>query len=237
MTERVETVVAIEHAVAVVTGANRGLGREFARQLMERGAHVYAGARDPGSVDLEGVEPLQLDITRPEQAANAARVASTASILINNAGVSTLARASDGSLDDIRHEMEVNYFGTLNMVRAFAPVLAANGGGAMLNVSSVMAWLALEHSNSYGASKAAVWALTNGLRVELAGAGTQVSSMLMASADTDMMSAFDIPKHRPEDIVRVALDRFTAGELEILADDAAEGLKEALSQDRGVHTA
>ncbi|QPZ38134.1 SDR family oxidoreductase [Paramicrobacterium chengjingii] len=229
--------VAIEHAVAVVTGANRGLGREFARQLMERGARVYAGARDPGSVDLEGVEPLQLDITRPEQAAEAARVASTASILINNAGVSTLARVSDGSLDDIRREMEVNYFGTLNMVRAFAPVLAANGGGAMLNVSSVMAWLALDHSNSYGASKAAVWALSNGLRVELADAGTQVSSMFMASTDTDMMSAFDIPKHRPEDIVRVALDRFAAGELEILADDTAEGLKEALSQDRGVHAA
>lgn len=229
--------VAIDGAVAVVTGANRGLGREFARQLVERGARVFAGARDPQSLDLDGVEALPLDITNAEQVAEAARVASTASILINNAGISTLARVSDGSLDDIRQEMEVNYFGTLNMVRAFAPVLASNGGGAMLNVSSVMAWLALEHSNSYGASKAAVWAMSNGLRVELADAGTQVSSMFLASTDTDMMRAFDIPKHRPEDIVRIALDEFEAGTLEILADDAAVGLKAALSKDLGTHAA
>lgn len=224
-------------AVAIVTGASRGLGREFARQLVERGATVYAGARNPQSVDLDGVTPLQLDVTRPEQVTEAARIASQASVVINNAGVSTLARASDGDLDDIRREMEVNYFGTLNMVRAFAPVLAANGGGALLNVSSVMAWLGLEHSNSYGASKAAVWALSNGLRVELADAGTQVSSLLMASTDTDMMSAFDIPKHRPEDIARIALDRFADGELEILADDAAVELKASLSADRGHHAA
>lgn len=229
--------VAIDGAVAVVTGANRGLGREFARQLVERGARVFAGARDPQSLDLDGIEARPLDITNAEQVAEAARVASTASILINNAGISTLARVSDGSLDDIRQEMEVNYFGTLNMVRAFAPVLASNGGGAMLNVSSVMAWLALEHSNSYGASKAAVWAMSNGLRVELADAGTQVSSMFLASTDTDMMRAFDIPKHRPEDIVRIALDEFEAGTLEILADDAAVGLKAALSKDLGTHAA
>lgn len=229
--------VAIDGAVAVVTGANRGLGREFARQLVERGARVFAGARDPQSVDLDGVEALPLDITNAEQAAGAARVASNASILINNAGVSTLARLSDGALDDIRQEMEVNYFGTLNLVRAFAPVLARNGGGAMLNVSSVMAWLALEHSNSYGASKAAVWAMSNGLRVELADAGTQVSSMFLASTDTDMMRAFDIPKHRPEDIVRIALDQFEAGTLEILADDASAGLKAGLSHDLGTHAA
>ncbi|MCW4459923.1 SDR family oxidoreductase [Microbacterium sp. MPKO10] len=229
--------VALDGAVAVVTGANRGLGREFARQLVERGARVFAGARDPQSVDLDGVEALPLDITNAEQAAEAARVASNASILINNAGVSTLARLSDGALDDIRQEMEVNYFGTLNLVRAFAPVLARNGGGAMLNVSSVMAWLALEHSNSYGASKAAVWAMSNGLRVELADAGTQVSSMFLASTDTDMMRAFDIPKHRPEDIVRIALDQFEAGTLEILADDASMGLKAGLSHDLGTHAA
>lgn len=227
--------VAIDQAVAVVSGANRGIGREFARQLRDRGARVFAGARDPRSVDLDGVEPLQLDITDSKQVFEAARVASSASILINNAGVSTLARASDGSLADIRQEMEVNYFGTLTMVRAFAPVLAANGGGGILNVASVMAWLGLEHSNSYGASKAAVWALSNGLRVELADAGTQVTSMLMASTDTDMMKVFDVPKHRPEDIARIALDAFEAGELEILADETARDLKAGLSLDRGRH--
>ncbi|WP_208322087.1 SDR family oxidoreductase [Paramicrobacterium fandaimingii] len=229
--------VALNGAVAVVSGANRGLGREVARQLVERGARVFAGARDPRSVDIDGVEALPLDITNAEQTAEAARVASTASILINNAGVSTLARLSDGTLDDIRQEMEVNYFGTLNMVRAFAPVLARNGGGAMLNVSSVMAWLALDHSNSYGASKAAVWAMSNGLRVELADAGTHVSSMFVASTDTDMMSSFDIPKHRPEDIVRIALDEFEAGTREILADDTAVALKAGLSEDIGKHAA
>lgn len=222
----------IDNSVAIVTGANRGLGREFARQLLERGATVYAAARNPESIDIPGARPLGLDITDPDQVAAAAELASEATLVINNAGVSTFARLTDGNLADIRTEMETNYFGTLSMVRAFAPVLERNGGGAFLNVSSVMAWLGYEHSNSYGASKAAVWAMSNGLHVELAEQGIQVSSLFLGSTDTDMMANIDVPKNDPADIARIALDGLVAGEQEILADQAAVGLKASLSQRR-----
>ena len=222
----------IDNSVAIVTGANRGLGREFARQLLERGATVYAAARNPESIDIPGSRPLGLDITDPDQLAAAAELASEATLVINNAGISTFARLVDGDCADIRTEMETNYFGTLSMVRAFAPVLERNGGGAFLNVSSVMAWLGYEHSNSYGASKAAVWALSNGLHVELAEQGIQVSSLFLGSTDTDMMANIDVPKNDPADIARIALDGLVAGEQEILADQAAVGLKASLSQRR-----
>lgn len=222
----------IEGSVALVTGANRGIGRALAQELVDRGASkVYAAARHPEQIDLPGVVPLRLDITTPEQVAEAARVASDTTLLINNAGVSTYAPLVTGDLSDIRREMDTNYLGTLSVVRAFAPVLAANGGGAILNVLSVMAWLGYEHSNGYGASKAALWALTNGVRVELASQGTQVTGLVLASTDTDMMAGFDVPKNRPEDVARAALDGVDAGRLEVLADADSVALKAALSRD------
>jgi NAD(P)-dependent dehydrogenase (short-subunit alcohol dehydrogenase family) len=224
--------VQIEGSVALVTGANRGIGRALAQELVDRGASkVYAAARHPEQIDLPGVVPLRLDITTPEQVAEAARVASDTTLLINNAGVTTYAPLVTGDLSDIRREMDTNYLGTLSVVRAFAPVLAANGGGAILNVLSVMAWLGYEHSNGYGASKAALWALTNGVRVELASQGTQVTGLVLASTDTDMMAGFDVPKNRPEDVARTALDGVVAGRLEVLADADSVDLKAALSRD------
>jgi short-subunit dehydrogenase len=152
-------------------------------------------------------------------------------LLVNNAGVSTYASLVTGDLTDIRREMDTNYFGTLSVVRAFAPVLAANGGGAILDVLSVMAWLGYEHSNGYGVSKAALWALTNGVRVELAAQGTQVTGLVLASTDTDMMAGFDVPTNRPEDVARTALDGVEAGRLEVLADADSVALKAALTLD------
>lgn len=220
----------IKNSTALVTGANRGLGRAFAQELMARGAaKVYAAARRPESIDIPGVIALPLDITDPAQVAAVAEVAADTNVLINNAGVTTFARASTGDLDDIRLEMETNYFGTLAMSRAFAPHLAAAGGGAILNVLSVMAWLGFEHSNTYGASKAATWALTNGLRVELAPQGTQVTGLVLASTDTDMMAWADIDKNRPEDVVRAALDGMEAGQQEVLADDISVQAKANLA--------
>lgn len=153
------------------------------------------------------------------------------SLLVNNAGVSTFAPLVTGAIAGIRLEMETNYFGTLDVVRGFVPQLAKSGGGAILNVLSVMAWLGYEHSNSYGASKAAAWALTNGIRVELAPRGTQVTGLLLASTDTDMMAGFDVPKNRPEDVARVAVDGVAAGRLEILADDDTIAMKASLAMD------
>ena len=134
----------LHDSVAVVTGSNRGLGREFAAQLLERGAKkVYATARDPESVQIAGVTPLGLDITDPDSVARAAAIAGDATLIINNAGISTGTSLMDGDLAQIELEMQTNFYGPLRVTRAFAPILASNGGGAILNVLSVLSWLHL----------------------------------------------------------------------------------------------
>ena len=154
----------IADSVALVTGANRGLGREFVRQLQQRGAgKIYATARTPSKVDIPGVEVLALDVTDAAQVARAAERAAEVSLLINNAGVSTHQSLTTGDLDQIRLEMDTHFYGTLNMVRAFAPVLGANDGGAILNVLSVLSWLTFHGATAYGAAKAAEWRLPTGL--------------------------------------------------------------------------
>ena len=128
-------------SVALVTGANRGLGRHFALELLGRGAKVYAGARNPDSVDLEGVVPLAIDVTDPASVAAAAQAAGDVTLLVNNAGIAADVNLLTGDLDGAHREMETNYFGTLSMIRAFAPVIEANGGGGILNVLSVLSWV------------------------------------------------------------------------------------------------
>jgi len=219
----------ISESIALVTGANRGIGRHFAEQLRERGARkVYATARDPELVDLPGVEVLRLDITDPAQVAAAAASASDVNLLINNAGVSTYQNLVTGDLEKIRLEMGTHFFGTLGMVRAFAPVLGANGGGAILNVLSVLSWAPYDGANAYSAAKAAQWSLTNATRVELAAQGTLVTALHLGSADTDMMAGFDVPKHDPAAVVRAALDGIEAARTEILFDEASVQAKRAL---------
>jgi NAD(P)-dependent dehydrogenase (short-subunit alcohol dehydrogenase family) len=225
----------IEGSIALVTGANRGLGRHFARQLLERGAaKVYAGSRRIDSVDLPGVEPVQLDITDPASVAAAATTAADTTILINNAGIATFANLLDGDEAAIRSEMETNFFGTLNMVRAFGPVLGANGGGAVLNILSVLSWRAFGVGNAYAAAKAASWSLTNGARLELAAQGTQVTGLHVGGIDTDMLAAVEAEKADPADIARAGLDGVEAGAMEVLADRNALALKAILNADPSV---
>jgi NAD(P)-dependent dehydrogenase (short-subunit alcohol dehydrogenase family) len=225
----------IQGSIALVTGANRGMGRHFARQLLERGAaKVYAAARQIESVDLPGVEPLRLDITDPASVAAAATTASDTTLLINNAGIATFANLLDGAEDVIRREMETNFFGTLNMVRAFAPVLGANGGGAILNMLSVLSWRSAGIGHAYSAAKAASWSLTNGARVELASQGTQVVGLHVAGVDTDMLAGIEGDKSDPADIARTGLDGIESGALEVLADRTAMELKRVLNADPSV---
>jgi len=225
----------ISGSVALVTGANRGIGRRFALHLLERGATtVYATARTPELVDIPGAEVLQLDITDPTSAAAAAAATQDVTLLINNAGVSTYQNLVSGDLRKIRLEMETHYFGTLNVVRAFAPVLAANGGGAILNVLSWLSWKSSGRANSYAVAKAAEWSLTNGIRLELAGQGTLVTGLHVGAVDTDMMAGFDLEKNDPADVVRAALDGIEAGKLEVLADEASAQVKAALAADPSV---
>jgi NAD(P)-dependent dehydrogenase (short-subunit alcohol dehydrogenase family) len=220
----------LSNSVAVVTGANRGLGRHIAAQLLERGAKVYAGARRPESVDLPGAIPLEIDVTDPASVERAAAVAADATLLINNAGSSTGAGLLDGELDAIRLEMETHYFGTLFVTRAFAPVIGRNGGGAILNVLSVLSWVHPAASGAYTAAKTAEWALTDSIRAELTPKGIAVSALHVGYMDTDM--AAHVPagqKTAPELIAAQALDGIAAGHPEILADDASRHVKSTLS--------
>ncbi|MET4428899.1 SDR family oxidoreductase [Mycolicibacterium sp. 624] len=219
-----------ENVTALVTGANRGLGRKFAADLLERGAKVYAGARRPETIDLPGVVPIQLDITDPESVRRAAEQASDVNVVVNNAGVSTRATLLDGPLDDIRLEMETHYFGTLNVIRAFAPVIERNGGGSLLNVLSVLSWLHPASSGAYSAAKAAGWALTDATREELAPRGIHVAALHVGYMDTDMVSYIPADqKVDPAVVAKQALDGMFAGQPEILADDLSRNVKAQLS--------
>jgi short-subunit dehydrogenase len=191
---------------------------------------VYAAARDPATVQLAGVLPVQLDVTDPDQVARAARDCGDVTILINNAGVAnTGGFLQDATLGSLRWQMETNFFGLLRMAQAFAPVLAANGGGAMLNVLSIASWINRPLLGGYGATKSAAWALTNGLRGELRAQGTQVTALHMGFVDTDLTRGIDAPKSAPADIVRQALDGLASGADEVLADEATRQVKQSLS--------
>ncbi len=224
----------IENAVALVTGANRGIGLAFTRALLARGARkVYAGARDPATVTQPGVEALRLDVTKPDEIAAAAARASDVTLVVNNAGIGAVGGflAADGE-ESARRHLETNFFGMLRMSRAFAPVLAANGGGALLNVLSVVTWINGGVLAPYAASKSAAWSLTNALRHELAGQRTHVLALHMAFVDTDLVRALEGPKSSPEDIVERALDGLEAGLDEVLADERTRLVKQGLTAAR-----
>jgi NAD(P)-dependent dehydrogenase (short-subunit alcohol dehydrogenase family) len=196
---------------------------------------VYATARNPDQVDVPGARVLRLDITDPESVAAAAAAAPDVSLLLNNAGISTYQNLVTGDLSKIRLEMETHYFGTLEVVRAFAPVLASSGagagGGAILNVLSVLSWVSYQGAGAYAAAKAAEWSLTNGIRLELAAQRTLVTGLHTGSVDTDMMAGWDVPKNDPADVARAGLDGIEADRLEVLVDEASAQVKAALAAD------
>ncbi|HEX7891942.1 MAG TPA: SDR family oxidoreductase [Ramlibacter sp.] len=229
----------LAQATVLITGANRGIGLAFAREALARGARrVYAAARDPASVSLPGVYPIALDVTDPEQVARAARDCGDVDVLINNAGIAaTGGFLDDPTLETTRRQFETNFFGMLRMAQAFGPVLARNGGGAMLNVLSIASWINRPLLGTYGASKSAAWALTNGLRHELRAQGTQVSALHMGFVDTDLTRGIEMPKSTPEAIVRAALDGLEAGVLEILADEATRQVRQSLASDSPAYLA
>ena len=222
--------LSIGNATLLVTGANRGLGHAFAREALARGTRVYAAARDPGRIDLPGAIPVRLDVTRPEEAAAVARDCADVTLLVNNAGIALPGGLlHDGAVADARTLLETNFLGPLHVSRAFAPVLAANGGGAILNVLSVVTWIATARLSAYAASKAAAWALTNALRVELQPQNTRVVALHAGFIDTDLARGFDTSKSSPEAIVRTAFDALEAGALEILADDVSRSVHAGLT--------
>ena len=221
----------VKDSVVLVTGANRGIGASFAKVLLARGAKkVYAAARDPASVKLDGVVPIKLDVTSDEDVLAAAKQCGDVTLVINNAGIALpdpfLAPTASA---DTRRQLETNFFGILRVSQAFAPVLAANSEGAFINVLSIVSWINRPTLAGYGASKAAAWALTNGLRDELQSQGTQVLALHMGFVDTDLTRGLDAPKLTPDEVANAALNGLEAGESEVLADEMTRMVKRGLS--------
>jgi NAD(P)-dependent dehydrogenase (short-subunit alcohol dehydrogenase family) len=223
----------MEGSAALVTGANRGLGRAFARELVRRGAaRIYGAARDPAAVTEPGVTPIALDITDPDRIALVAHECADVTLLVNNAGVMKASPfIGSPSLDGARLEMETNYFGTLSMCRVFAPVLAAGGGGAIVNMLSQGSFYTGPLNPSYSASKAAELALTNGIRMELSNQGTLVVAVHAGFIDTEMAALIDVPKISPESVAQQTFDAVEADQIEVLADESSRFAKASLPRD------
>jgi NAD(P)-dependent dehydrogenase (short-subunit alcohol dehydrogenase family) len=226
----------ISGSTVLVTGASRGLGRAFVRTLRDAGCtKIYAAARNIDDLTPDyAVEPFQLDITNGNHVASAAARCRDVNILINNAGVAGFTPALGApTIDNARLEMETNYFGTLAMCRAFAPVLKRNGGGALVNVLSVVSWFNAPMQGSYCASKAAEWSLTKAARFELRAQGTLVVGVYAGYIDTDMAAALTSPKSSPDEIAARVLAGIEDNSEEILADDRARGVHSELHKDYG----
>lgn len=221
----------LEGSIALVTGANRGLGAAFARGLLAAGAKVvYGAARGPFEPEHPGIVPVRLDITDPAQVAAAAERLTDVNVVVNNAGVLHRASTLDGGIEAaLRADLETNALGTLAVSRAFAPILAANGGGALVNVLSVVSWVTGPGFAAYAASKAAAWSLTNALRLGLRPQGTLVVAVHAGYLDTDMAASVTEPKTAPADVVEQVLAAIEAGQEEVLVDDRTRLVKSALS--------
>jgi NAD(P)-dependent dehydrogenase (short-subunit alcohol dehydrogenase family) len=219
----------IAGATAFVTGANRGFGRRLALELLERGATVYAGSRNPAAVDVPSAKPVALDITDAASVRATAELAGDVNLLVNNAGSSTATDLLAGDLEGIRLEIDSHFYGTLSVVRAFAPTISASGGGTILNVLSAVSWVSLLTSGAHCAAKSAEWSMTNALRIQLAEQNIRVIGLHVGYMDTDMTASVTAPKSDPADIARIAVDGLEADLFEILADDVSRHVQAGLA--------
>ena len=225
----------IEGTIALVTGANRGIGKAFTEALLERGAaKVYAGARDVRTISNADprLVPVQLDVTDADRVATVAQELGDTQLVINNAGIARPATPLSAELDAARAELEVNYLSLIATTQAFAPVLAANGGGAFVNVLSVASWIATPTLSTYAASKSAAWNFTNAARIELKHQGTHVVGVHVGFVDTDLTATLEIDKIAPTAVAGAALDALQAGDPEAVVDELSRQVKAGLSDDQ-----
>jgi NAD(P)-dependent dehydrogenase (short-subunit alcohol dehydrogenase family) len=223
----------IEGATALVTGANRGIGRAFAEELLERGAaKVYAGVRDPAAITDRRLSTVALDVTDEARVAELAGELTDVDLVVNNAGTGHFSLPLEASLENARKEIEVNYLGIVSMTEAFAPVLAENGGGAFVNMLSVLSWIASPTLSTYSASKAAAWLYSNAARMELKGQGTEVLGVHVGYVDTELIAEVEAEKLDPRLVPVAAFDALEAGEPEVAVDDFSRQVKAGLSDDQ-----
>jgi NAD(P)-dependent dehydrogenase (short-subunit alcohol dehydrogenase family) len=217
----------IEGAVALVTGGRRGLGRAYVNALLRHGAvKVYATARKPAPSDDPRIVAETLDVTYGESVRSLAERTGDVTIVVNNAGVLISGPPLKAAQVDVRAIFDTNVFGTLRVAQAYAPILASNGGGALVNMHSVFSWAS--GAGAYGASKAALWSLTNSLRLDLAGQNTHVLGVHAGFIDTEMVAAISAPKISPDLVAEKVMEALMAGEDEVLVDRITEQAKAAL---------
>lgn len=223
----------IEGATALVTGANRGIGKAFAEELLARGAaKVYAGVRDPATVTDPRLVAVRLDVTDDARVREVAGELTDVDLIVNNAGTGHFSLPLTASLEDARKEIDVNYLAVVSMTEAFAPVLAANGGGAFVNMLSVLSWVASPTLSTYSASKAAAWLYSNAARMQLKQQGTQVVGVHVGYVDTDLIAEIEAEKLDPRVVPVAALDGLEADEVEIAVDQFSRDVKAGLSDDQ-----
>lgn len=236
----------VENAVALVTGANGGIGQYYIDTLRSLGAaKIYAGARRLSSldnlvaIDPDRIIPVALDITDGATVEAAALQCNDVNLLINNAGIGLLKGfISASDISAARSEMEVNYFGTLTMCRAFAPVLKANGGGAIVNMLSILGRVNFPMNASYCGSKGAAYIMTQGVRAELAAQNTLVVGVMPGTVDTQVSQAFPPPKVAPETVVQEALQAVIDGVEDVYPGEQAQAMAaQLLSDPKGLEKA
>lgn len=220
--------VAVNGKTVLVTGGRRGLGAALVDEVLARGAaKVYSTAREQYSDSREKVISVALEVRDDTSVSALAELAPDVDIVINNAGILLPGSLLTGDFGDITATFDINTLGPLRVTRALAPILAANGGGALVNVHSVLSWLG--GSGAYGASKAAIWSLTNSLRAELRTQGTQVLGVHVGFIDTEMVSDIGLPKTAPGDVAATVIDALEAGAHEVLVDEITVAVKAKLS--------
>ncbi len=228
----------IQNSTALVTGANRGIGRELVNALLLAGARkVYAGARDLNSMnatkfsDMSRVVPISIDVTNREWVKALPAKAPDVNLLINNAGVLDFGSILDVPLEAIARDFDTNFYGKLIMARAFAPVIERNGGGAIVNILTLVALASMPGLAAYNASKAAAWSMTQSLRASIAGRGIAVHAVFPGAVDTDMLAGVDMPKTPPADIAAAVVSGIIAGQEDIFPDTMSAGLYAAWKTD------
>lgn len=224
----------LDNKIIFVTGANRGIGKAIVEALLKQPVKkIYAAARDSKSLTFadKRVVAVALDITNRKQIEAAAALANDSDILINNAGALSFAGVVTGDLKELTRDMEVNYFGTLSMVNAFAPVIAAKGSGAIANVISIVGLASMAGIGGYSASKAALFSATQAMRAELKAKNISVHGIFPGPIDTDMAKEFTVEKTSAAVTAENIIAGIIADQEDIFPDPTSANLSELWAKD------